>query len=219
MSVLKKGSKGKPVEKLQIALNKQNVKPKLTPDGKFGKNTVTATIAFQKQKKLKPDGKVGNTTSFALGLGGNRPKSLDWPHEGETVVMYKKLLEARKFNSEKVKHTIVFAKAAQDDLVNVRKALERKEKMLADTEKNLVKAFARKKQIYNDLGRMLIENEKSTDPVKILELHKKGADLLKALQVGGDDWYDAIAVLGKILVDMKAYSRALWKIKSGKIVG
>ena len=83
---------------------------------------------------------------------------------------------------------------------------------MADTEKNLVKAFAKKKQMYNDLERMRIECEKSTDSVKISELHKKAAGLLRALQTGHDDWYDAIAVLGKILAEIKAYVNGLRKI-------
>jgi peptidoglycan hydrolase-like protein with peptidoglycan-binding domain len=70
MATLKKGSKGKPVEQLQNALNNQNPKPKpkLKIDGNFGTGTEAATIAFQKQNKLKPDGKVGEVTGFALGL-------------------------------------------------------------------------------------------------------------------------------------------------------
>lgn len=54
--LLKKGSKGKRVEELQLLLNFE------TQDGIFGSDTEKAVIAFQKLHKLKPDGKVGSKT-------------------------------------------------------------------------------------------------------------------------------------------------------------
>ncbi len=72
MAVLKKGSKGDEVTKLQEQLVKAGVKPKPKVDGKFGKGTAEAVKAFQTMKKLKPDGVAGKKTLGALGGGGGR---------------------------------------------------------------------------------------------------------------------------------------------------
>ncbi len=69
MAVLKTGSKGGPVKKLQEQLNKAGAKPKLNADGLFGPLTTEAVKAFQKKNKLKADGKVGPNTEAALGDG------------------------------------------------------------------------------------------------------------------------------------------------------
>lgn len=71
MAILKKGSKGPEVRKLQEALNKNG--SKLTVDGDFGKNTEDAVKKFQKKAKLKADGKVGPMTEAALKAGGPLP--------------------------------------------------------------------------------------------------------------------------------------------------
>jgi len=213
MATLKKGSKGAPVKLLQDALNKQNAKPKLKVDGLFGSGTMAATIAFQKQKKLKPDGQVGENTGFALGLG-KRPKSLEWPH-GAMDAQYYKIIEARKFNSNVVKDAIEFLKAAQDDIENVRKALTVKETTLANTEKNLEKLFSEHKRNYNEMERMRIACEKLANPVEIAVLHKKAGGRLKALHTASDAWYDSMDMIGKVKVEIKAYSEGLKKIKRG----
>lgn len=54
-TLLKKGSKGEEVKRLQKALN-------LIPDGIFGSLTEEAVKAFQKSHGLKPDGIVGEKT-------------------------------------------------------------------------------------------------------------------------------------------------------------
>lgn len=54
-TLLKKGSKGEEVKRLQMALN-------LIPDGIFGSLTEEAVKAFQKSHGLKPDGIVGEKT-------------------------------------------------------------------------------------------------------------------------------------------------------------
>lgn len=71
MAILKIGSKGSEVKKLQVALNK-NVKPspKLKTDGAFGPNVDRAVRTFQKKNKLKVDGIVGPKTLAKL----NPPK-------------------------------------------------------------------------------------------------------------------------------------------------
>lgn len=71
MAILKKGSKGPEVRKLQEALNKNGFKLKV--DGDFGKNTEDAVKKFQKTAKLKADGKVGPMTEAALKAGGPLP--------------------------------------------------------------------------------------------------------------------------------------------------
>jgi len=213
MALLKKGSKGPSVKQVQEALNKQNAKPKLKLDGLFGPVTEDATKAFQKKSKLNPDGKVGENTGFVLGIG-KRPKSLEWPH-GAMDAQYYKLIEARKFNSNVVKEAINFLKAAQDDIMNVKKALTVKETTLANTEKKLEKIFSDHKKNYNEMERTRIACEKLTNPAEIALLHKKSAGRLKSLHTGSDAWYDAMNVIGKIKEEIKAYSEGLKKIKRG----
>ena len=59
MEVIKKGSKGEAVKKLQKALG-------VTADGVFGANTEAAVNKFQSKAGLKPDGIVGAKTWAAL---------------------------------------------------------------------------------------------------------------------------------------------------------
>ncbi|MEL6466678.1 MAG: peptidoglycan-binding domain-containing protein [Pseudomonadota bacterium] len=72
MAILKKGSKGADVKKLQDALNKNGAKLKV--DGDFGKMTESAVKTFQKKAKLKVDGQVGPQTQAALKSGGALPE-------------------------------------------------------------------------------------------------------------------------------------------------
>jgi len=73
MAILKKGSKGGDVKKLQTRLNALKCKPVLTVDGDFGKNTEKAVMDFQKKSELKKDGKVGPWTEAALVFGRKLP--------------------------------------------------------------------------------------------------------------------------------------------------
>ena len=57
MAILKKGSKGKPVETLQSSINKLGIKPELNVDGVFGPLTEIGVRAAQ--KKLKTPGSDG----------------------------------------------------------------------------------------------------------------------------------------------------------------
>ena len=59
MEVIKKGSKGEAVKKLQKALG-------VTADGVFGANTEVAVKKFQSKAGLTPDGIVGAKTWTAL---------------------------------------------------------------------------------------------------------------------------------------------------------
>lgn len=75
MAMLKKGSKGDAVAKLQERLNKLKCKPVLKIDGDFGKNTTKAVKDFQaKAKFAKADGIVGPWTEAALAYGGALPQ-------------------------------------------------------------------------------------------------------------------------------------------------
>ncbi len=86
MKILKKGSKGPDVEKLQTTLNKTGAK--LEVDGKFGPATSEAVKKFQKKSGLKPDGVVGPNTSKAIESGGKPPKT-DWPYD-DFIAMQRK---------------------------------------------------------------------------------------------------------------------------------
>ena len=60
LPLIKKGSTGRYVEALQVALGG------LTVDGSFGNLTRNAVIAFQKKAGLEPDGEVGRLTWGAI---------------------------------------------------------------------------------------------------------------------------------------------------------
>ncbi|MFC6638843.1 peptidoglycan-binding domain-containing protein [Sulfitobacter sediminilitoris] len=67
MALLKQGSKGNDVKKLQTDLNKSKATPKLTVDGIFGPLTEAAVKDFQKKNRpLKVDGKAGPNTLAEL---------------------------------------------------------------------------------------------------------------------------------------------------------
>lgn len=67
MSVLRQGSRGDAVKKLQRCLNdKAKTNPKLTEDGIFGQGTARAVKAFQQKNHLIADGVVGPKTWNAL---------------------------------------------------------------------------------------------------------------------------------------------------------
>ena len=74
MVILKRGSKGKIVEYLQIALNKLKAKPPLKVDGIFGPKTREAVKKFQKRVNLKPDGQIGELTQASIKFGGKLPE-------------------------------------------------------------------------------------------------------------------------------------------------
>lgn len=78
MAVLKMGSKGKDVEKLQARLNQLKSSPKLDVDGDFGKETQKSVIYFQKKiagfEGKGVDGVVGEWTQSALDWGKAMPK-------------------------------------------------------------------------------------------------------------------------------------------------
>lgn len=61
------GSNGSVVRALQVLLNQAGVGAALATDGRFGKGTHVALLAFQRRKGLKPDGVVGPATAKALG--------------------------------------------------------------------------------------------------------------------------------------------------------
>lgn len=65
-TILKRGSSGDNVKRLQIALNDAGARIKI--DGKFGKETFEAVCAFQRAYQLGVDGEAGPITLAALGL-------------------------------------------------------------------------------------------------------------------------------------------------------
>ncbi len=66
--LLKKGSRGENVKKLQLALG-------LEADGIFGSNTEKAVTAFQDKNGLSPDGMVGKNTWEILGVDTDQNNS------------------------------------------------------------------------------------------------------------------------------------------------
>ena len=67
MAVLKRGSQGADVKKLQRKLRTRGFNPGQI-DGSFGPGTEAAVMAFQRSEMLLPDGVVGPRTATALGL-------------------------------------------------------------------------------------------------------------------------------------------------------
>ncbi len=103
LKLLKKGSKGPEVKKLQEAMNKAGAKPKLKTDSVFGQATEKALIEIQKKKRLKADGKAGPKTMAALKVGGAKvEKPADWPY-GDAVWSIKDNRRRRRELREKHK--------------------------------------------------------------------------------------------------------------------
>lgn len=66
-TILKSGSRGPEVKRLQEALNVALVpRPPLVPDGQFGSLTRSAVLAFQKKHWLVEDGQAGRATQSCL---------------------------------------------------------------------------------------------------------------------------------------------------------
>ena len=105
MAILKKGSKGPEVRKLQEALIKNGFKLKV--DGDFGSNTEDAVKKFQKKAKLKADGKVGPMTEAALKAGGPLPVMTVPDYTAEK----KEFQTARKYNGELMSDFAVISSA------------------------------------------------------------------------------------------------------------
>ena len=75
MAILKKGSKGRPVETLQSSINKLGIKPELNVDGVFGPLTEKGVRAAQKKLKTPgSDGRADDLTLAALKYGKPLPK-------------------------------------------------------------------------------------------------------------------------------------------------
>jgi uncharacterized protein (TIGR02594 family) len=76
MLILRKGSSGADVTRLQHLLNSAfNPSPKLQEDGDFGDKTHAAVIRFQQVRSLTQDGTVGPQTWNALGQRISSPPS------------------------------------------------------------------------------------------------------------------------------------------------
>src|SRR5262245_42390107 len=69
-SILRLGSTGPDVTKLQKALNQagKSARPKLLEDGSFGQKTLARVIEFQQSRRLAADGVAGPATQAALGM-------------------------------------------------------------------------------------------------------------------------------------------------------
>ena len=83
-TVLRIGSTGEDVRRLQTILNKDGYV--LTTDGSFGGGTLSAVKSFQKQRGLTADGVVGINTMTALKKLSDRKYSIMW-HRGYIQVI------------------------------------------------------------------------------------------------------------------------------------
>jgi len=108
MGVLKNGSKGSDVKKIQTLLNKNGAKPGLKIDGIFGDLTEKSARAFQKKCALKVDGKLGDLSRAALNFGGKLPEM--------TVGDFTK-------RKEKFSEMLVFNRQNTLSLVNIEKQI------------------------------------------------------------------------------------------------
>lgn len=66
------GTEGPEVKALQTRLNQAQLGPPMNPDGKFGRKTHAALVAYQRKNGLKPDGVVGPGTARALNWNYNK---------------------------------------------------------------------------------------------------------------------------------------------------
>lgn len=87
-TVLRIGSTGEDVRRLQTILNKDG--HGLVIDGGFGRVTQNAVKTFQKQNKLAPDGVVGINTMQAIARLANRKYSIKWYNKYIQVISFPK---------------------------------------------------------------------------------------------------------------------------------
>ena len=188
MAVLKKGAKGKPVNQLQTALNKNGASPKLKVDGSFGAKTETAIKAFQKKKKLKADGIVGAMSLFALKIGP-RPKSLTIP-DSDFFEQVNKMEAQTKGNSKKiVEISNKFSDSAKE------------------TDKLHQVLLARKKTMVGRWDNMA----KTLD--SLIPSWKKEMDALKKRYLSSGD----PAEISKIMEEIKAVNANHWKMQQKEV--
>lgn len=177
MSILKKGSKGKPVEDLQKRLNKQGAKPPLKVDGIFGPLTGKATHDFQKKAKLKADGQAGPLTMAALKYGGKLPEM--------TVRDYEKRRKhlAKVFDANRANYSSYKKIDAQIDALSNRAEVDRALEKF-DTNYQLHKQVAALcKQI--EAKQKEFEKLLLTDPAKAAKLVKDCEDLHNKVEALG----------------------------------
>ena len=72
------GNHGSEVKALQNALNEARLGPVIQIDGRFGKATHKALVAYQRSKGVKPDGVVGPKTAELLGFGYRPGRNLPY---------------------------------------------------------------------------------------------------------------------------------------------
>lgn len=99
--LLKKGSSGASVKKLQMKLAAAGYSPGKI-DGIFGSRTEAAVLAFQKNRGLVQDGIVGSRTWAALGVSCGKPPENHCPtlaqgNTGSAVVKLQGLLKTKGF--------------------------------------------------------------------------------------------------------------------------
>ncbi len=210
MATLKKGSKGKPVEQLQTALNKNGASPKLKVDGIFGPKTDAGVKGFQKTKKLKVDGVVGEITAFVLDIGP-RPEALTVYPITDTLKMRREFIA----RNQKVfsKFTAMFAQSASETdklkqvLLKRQKMFEARQKEhLKQTESAVAKAAA-------EADKVMKEYNKTRDPAKIKELQKA---MLKIDDDISNDKKRAEITDGanKTIGDLKLFQKGVAALKS-----
>ena len=93
MAILKKGSRGAKVKKLQEDLKFLEYDTG-TPDGVFGRKTEDAVKKFQEDNSLVVDGKVGNNTSKKIEEKVEAKKASQPETQTDTVTMNDLAIEA-----------------------------------------------------------------------------------------------------------------------------
>ena len=169
MAKLVKGAKGKEVNVLQTALNKNGASPKLKVDGVFGPITDKAVRDFQKKSKLKVDGYGGPITGFALGIA-KRPSALDWPLDGDVKDSFDKYMFER--NQRSVDEMTKMIDAAIKETATLVSFLERRKTELAGKKSDLqsiYKSFMM--PILAELIKLKAASDKSSSPSEIMAIH------------------------------------------------
>jgi peptidoglycan hydrolase-like protein with peptidoglycan-binding domain len=94
--LLRRGSSGPDVERVQRALNDFGYTPNLSPDGQYGEKTEKAVKWFQRMMKLIDDGKVGPVTYSVLMERGYRWELLKppWVKQGVLNLCWAASLES-----------------------------------------------------------------------------------------------------------------------------
>lgn len=191
MANLKWGSKGSQVKSVQQKLNKAGAKPKLNPDGVFGKATYEAVRAFQKARRIGIDGAVGPKTLAELdGGGGSKAKKPpEWPYDEVTPKDLKGAVELFEVNEKTSLDAMAeLSKLNHKDAEAVRKKILQATGALTSTFKVYYTAMVALSKSYGEFKKAAKNDpKKAAEIVKVAKPQSQACDKTwKAFEKAGE---------------------------------